>query len=312
MNLDADTAAELDRAVTPDRVEVHAVAGIILKATRNGIVNDGALRMKAVQELGGDAAFDAGYRHGRNHLQVSGPDSISRDDPLVTYHRLHYATQLAIDHLVRAGLPRPVKSAPPGATTVSVDTGGSRFGHRPFHPEPDSHTGHFIAASALPGLGPDLAIEPFLAGTDDLELEDRTRRCLHEAIDAHDTGLELAAANLLAAVVEGAWYAVGGAHPQPPTKLTDALERDQTAKVMQLVSDWLRGGATQAQKVRCDEVHAFASLMRSVRNYGVHPRTKVDDGIEAHFTSSAVAVLIMQVPHHVRSLHELRDAALER
>lgn len=313
MSLSPDLAQQLDAAATPSRQEIEKAVDVVLRRVGTEKTATRELQAAVVEELGGSDILAAGQRHGRNELHVEGPDSFDRDTPIVAYHRLWYAGLLAVERLRRTGLITPVENSNPGwYTSISIRRGGHGFGHRPPHPSPSHSQGSYVATRALPGEEIDPGLERFLAGVDELGLNDRGVRCLREAIDAHARGLHLASCNLLGAVVESAWFEVGEAHPAPNDKLRNALKNDRTALVIDLVAAWLRESASDGEKSRVDEVVAFAGFMRTLRNYGIHPRPDVDDGLEPHFFDSPNAVLVMQAFHHVRALHALRDARLAR
>jgi hypothetical protein len=73
---------------------------------------------------------------------------------------------------------------------------------------------HRLRQQDLWGIEADI----FIADLAPLNLDPRTQRSLREAIQSYHRSVFLAAASLLGAAVEGAWYAAGrDCDPQPPT-----------------------------------------------------------------------------------------------
>lgn len=135
----------------------------------------------------------------------------------------------------------------------------------------------------------------------------RGARCYQEAVVAFRRGLYLAASNLLAAASEAAWYGLGElleARGVAGTSLRNALDSDNTAKVIQLVTQDLQ--AVGGLRTIMSELQAQAIHLRDLRNYAVHPRGDDDPQREANFTEPGCLSLLMLTR---RNLERLRDAA---
>ena len=140
-------------------------------------------------------------------------------------------------------------------------------------------------------------------------------RCLREGLLAHRRGLHLAAANLLAAASEAAWYRVAerliDADPtMQGGKLYEAVSADRTAEVLRLTSEKLRESAGGRAANVVPEVQAHGARFRDLRNYGLHPREDISDRQEHAFTEAGCALLFMDAHRYLGNLAELADAAV--
>ena len=144
-------------------------------------------------------------------------------------------------------------------------------------------------------------LEPtlFVEGLETLELDQRARRALDEALRAYRRGLYLACTSLLGVVLEAAWYSAATALV-PSGQLLQAVEQERTARMQQLLSERLKvGGVAPTLPF---ELLAFAALLRELRNYGVHPAGEINDDLERYFTEEAAGLLILQTHHHLTKL----------
>lgn len=144
-----------------------------------------------------------------------------------------------------------------------------------------------------------LDADVFAADLSDLQLDPRTIRCLQECLVAYRRGLYLAAASLLGAAVEGAWYTVAEQLREQEPRLVKPLNLNETTKVQRLVAERL--GAEH------QELLAHAGFMRDVRNYGIHPRPAEREQLERYFTEETCAYLILTSYHHLRRLGDLAE-----
>lgn len=136
------------------------------------------------------------------------------------------------------------------------------------------------------------------------------QRCIAEAFRAHRRGLHLAALNMLGAASEAAWYTLGERLRGQSLPLAKALDADtRTATVISAVHDLLGpmklpGGS----RVNLDELRAHATYLRDLRNYGLHPRGRVSDDLEHHFTEHAAALTFMTSHRYFMRLAAIADA----
>lgn len=154
-------------------------------------------------------------------------------------------------------------------------------------------------------LDPDV----FTADLSQLELDRRARRCIVEALAAFRQGLFLACASLLGAASEGAWYAAGERLRHLDTQLANALDSDNTAKVMTRVGEVIRQHGVPRAAV--DELHAQAALLRQLRNYGIHPRSDEADHLERYFSDSGAALLLMETYTYLMRLNDAVGSRLD-
>ena len=138
----------------------------------------------------------------------------------------------------------------------------------------------------------------FADGLESLALDDRGRRALEEALRAYRRGLYLAAASLLGVVSESAWYSAARRTQPHSNELAAAIDADRTAEMQRLLSEHFR-----ANKIRgTAELHAQASLLRELRNYGVHPAGEIEDDLERWFEEETVGLLLLQTRHYLLEL----------
>jgi len=95
---------------------------------------------------------------------------------------------------------------------------------------------HRLRQQGLWGIEADV----FITDLAPLGLDPRTERSLREAIESYRRGVFLAAASLLGAAVEGAWYAAAQ-RLRPTVPAVDQLaDSDRTAQLQGAVTDALR------------------------------------------------------------------------
>lgn len=141
----------------------------------------------------------------------------------------------------------------------------------------------------------------FIESLGEIDLEPRAERTLREALEAYRRGLYLGSATLLGAVSEAVWYWAGESLRDKSPKLAQALESDRTVEVQRLVAEVLRK-VKDLPKGLPDELVATATLLRDLRNYGVHPRAIEDQSLERHFTEETCGLLILNMRFYLARL----------
>lgn len=176
------------------------------------------------------------------------------------------------------------------------------------------------AYSLSPPLRTDPRPELLNAGVFDAQtagvLGQRGARCLSEGLTAHRRGLHLAAANLLAAASEAAWYRVAerllDADPTMRSgKLDQAVADDRTSEVLRLTAEKIREKAGRRAGTLVTEIYANAVRFRDLRNYGLHPREDILAEQEHAFTEAGCALLFMDAHRYLGHLARLADAAVD-
>ena len=157
---------------------------------------------------------------------------------------------------------------------------------------------HRLRQEGLWGLEPDI----FIADLAGLGLDSRTERSLREAIESYRRGVFLAAASLLGAGIEGAWYAAGQRLRSIAPQVDALVDGDRTAQLQSAVAAALRDALPGNRKWEADALSQFARLMRDIRNYGVHPRQVTDGDIEAYFTEDKCGLLFLEGHRHLKHL----------
>lgn len=227
-----------------------------------------------------------------------------RNTAVIRYVRCLYATQLVVARLAAQGTIVPLDK--PGSTHAEVrvpfESGGGMM----------TTSGQLsIAASAVvvpnrfmltPGLQvtadvPLLASEKWSEGIGPL-LTGRLPRLLDEALDAYRRGRYLSAATLIGSVAEGGWTRAGEMLRGRATKLDDALDEDRIAEVQKRLIELFR-----ANKIRsADDLSSFATHVRTVRNYGIHPNAADNDAAEQALTEVGCFSLMQRTHSHLISL----------
>lgn len=143
----------------------------------------------------------------------------------------------------------------------------------------------------------------FVADLSDLGLDSTTLSVLRESINCYRRQLFRASAVLLGVVVEGAWYTAAERAKHLSAELDRVLQDDlATAKVQKRLVDLLRKTKDLGKTVP-DELHSHASLMRAIRNYGVHPRPGQDEKeLERFFTEEGCGLLLLNSRQHLKML----------
>lgn len=291
--------------VQPTGTEIALAQRALLRQLSDGAARStDSLVSSAIVMLGAPPTVE---RH-NEAVNVEHVEMLDRDDPVLKHHRLRRAAMLALRRLEQSDLIARVDASQ--GSTVSVRTpsmaGGIQIGWAGIELGNDYQ---LIEADGEPA---DREPNLFLDGLDDLGLDDRARRCLHEAMGCYRRRLFLSCVNLLAAVNEAAWYAAGERHPRPDPGLKQALERDNTSEVMKRVSGWLKDGASNADKTRIDELYSHAAVMRALRNYGVHPRRAGSPELEEHFNEAAAGLVITRSRFYLLRLQEMTLRAATR
>jgi hypothetical protein len=145
----------------------------------------------------------------------------------------------------------------------------------------------------------------FMTDLSDLGLDSTTLSVLRESINCYRRRLFRASAVLLGVVVEGAWYTAAERTKHLSAELERILQDDlATAKVQNRLVDLLRKTKNLGKTVP-DELHSHASLMRAIRNYGVHPRPgQTEKELERFFTEAGCGLLLLNARQHLKTLSD--------
>lgn len=153
-------------------------------------------------------------------------------------------------------------------------------------------------------LDPDLLLEG-------LDLPARVGRVAREAAHAFRRGLPLAAANLLGAVVEGAWVHAARQLAPEAEKVEAALSREPTptiAEVQRRSIEALRSG----QSRRAEDLASVAALIRDIRNYAIHADREHDPDLDGWLDETGVITLFGAVRRHLRLLADAVSTCTSR
>jgi hypothetical protein len=217
--------------------------------------------------------------------------------------------ELAADGMLIAAGTAPLPGTPALTLTYNLPgySSGVQIGvHRPGVLSDVVRLPHRLRQHGLWGIEADI----FITDLAPLDLDPRTERSLREAIESYRRGVFLAAASLLGAAVEGAWYAVGQRLRPTVPAVDQHADSDHTAQLQGAVTDALRNSLPRGRKWEADSLSTFARLMRDIRNYGVHPRQMTDGDIEIYFVEDKCGLLFLEAHRHLKRLAEITAQAV--
>jgi hypothetical protein len=254
---------------------------------------------------------------GHPQIDLPGRDSVNAvvtaEHPVAAAIRADVTAREGLAELAADGMLIAAGTAPlPGtaALTLTYNLPGYSAGvhiqvHRPGVLSDVVRLPHRLRQQGLWGIEADI----FITDLASLALDPRTERSLREAIESYRRGVFLAAASLLGAAVEGAWYAAAQ-RLRPAASAVDQLaDGDRTAQLQAAVTDVLRTGLPGNRKWEADALSTFARLMRDIRNYGVHPRQQADGDIEIYFAEDKCGLLLLEAHRHLKRLAEITAQA---
>jgi hypothetical protein len=254
-----------------------------------------------------------------SHPQIDLPgrdsvkDVVTPKHPVAAAIRADVTAREALAELAADGMLIAAGTAPlPGnpALTLAYNLPGYSAGvrievHRPGVLSDVVRLPHRLRQQGLWGIEADI----FITDLAPLGLDPRTERSLREAIESYRRGVYLAAASLLGAAVEGAWYAAGQRLRSTVPAVDQLADSDRTAQLQAAITDALRNSRPGNRKWEADALSTFARLMRDIRNYGVHPRQQADGDIEIYFAEDKCGLLFLEAHRHLKRLAEITAQA---
>lgn len=309
MELDSERAAQFDECLVASAADVARAKTIILRQVAGGACSLEDLRTAVL-----DAEGISRHPERNQKIQMPWPDDPSwrpdPTDPVIARIRLLDAAEVALAQLAHSGVIDELGEVNNAYATVPIQRGGYGFGYRMARPGPRLAQGYGPSRRGDIAQIELLDVDIFTAELEPLGLDDRTRRCLDEALTAYRRGLHLSAVNLLGAVSEGAWYAAGELLRTRSTALATALDNDRTAKVIELVAAELAGTkGISTTEVR--ELQTHAAYLRDLRNYGIHPRGDSSASQEHAFSEHGAGLLLLQTHRHLVRLAQSTTLATE-
>jgi hypothetical protein len=299
-----ELSTRLEEVIRPTPTEVRRAKRSVMRLLDDGRAHRTAfLVISAAEDLGAPRAVNPVEVL---FLEAPDPSRIATDNTTVVFVRGRIAGRCGLAELAEVGLAMP-----------AVDPGGDEPHHDPFgegdlrigigHPggrfsvlidAPRPALAQAYIRSPLTEKEPKWYLDPdvFSEELAPLSLDERARRALRESLSAFRRGLYLASAALLGVVSEAAWYAAAEGLGKPG-RLEEEVRAERTAKVQELVAAQLRqrgaGSATLP-----DELLANASLLRELRNYGVHPAKSRDD-LERYFAEEECGLLLLRTHNYL-------------
>ena len=297
----------IEKAITPSRIDVVRAKRLILETLSTGDVVDRRTLQDAL------ASAEGAQSQSDTLIEIVTPeapaDSVSDDHPQIRYLRFRVAAVEATAELAAHGLLVAIDGEfrPSGHFTFKHQTReGSTTRTGTIHAElrlPALATAYRLSHNLLEKPPWFLDVDLFVADLTELPLSEQLRQILSEAFKAYRNGLFLACASLIGAVSEGAWYALAEPISGETGKLRQALDGDRTAHVQKLLADEFR--SVSRAGTGPEEVLAHASVLREIRNFGVHPRENPSDDLTGFFSEEACALLILNTHRYLVKLANL-------
>ena len=257
-----------------------------------------------------DVPTHLGYRP---KIEVPSGDDVDRivtsSHPIIAHFRLAWAATEALVDLVTLGLvvevanPPSYESSHPlldhDRASVSYQVAGHGSGTQLHPPFPPLGRAYRIVPRHLersPWFAePDLFVEDLA----ELGLDARGLRCIDEALAAYRRGLYLACTSLLGAASEAAWYAAGSQLRHLDDQLAKAIDNENTAKVITRACEVFRQHRSLGSVA--DDLASTSALLRTLRNYGVHPRADTAH-LERYFTEAPATTLLLETHSYLTRL----------
>ncbi|MFD6094592.1 hypothetical protein ACFWGN_20970 [Oerskovia sp. NPDC060338] len=316
MTTSQDIKGQLYVAAQPSTSDLIAAREIILDGLADGTslhAND------FVQRVLAPSGIDA---HGNEQIQVTrGSDgsrtTIDPNHPSLMRVRARAAVLEVLAELNANGVVVMVQGDSYNEVTDSVPVhevygGGSSTGNTSFPSRVPvfGHEGRWRLLRPEAHHRHQLARENLVDGLDDV-LGPRGIEVLREAVACFHAGRFLAAADLLAAASEAAWFVVGAAAHGHDGKLDDLVARGESAAdVIHRTDQVIRQQKALASQT-LNDVRAQAAHLRDIRNYGLHPVGAADADREDAFTEPGCAVLFMSARRYFTHLDNARLALLD-
>lgn len=306
-----DEIAVIRDAVTPSDVDIREAKQAIL-----GVLEDGNVT-RLMDLLTGVGSQQADERREAVHEDDVADPIRLREQPLVARRRMYIAGVTAIAELETGGLIVPHQR---------LDGGGGWDGRfetlrsLPFARRGSSGSVQLVDLAVPEPRGSAYRLDRRLLNVpqqahvidpelllEGLELPARVSRVAREASVAFRRGLPLAAANLLGAVVEGAWMAA--AHRLAPN--VDPVARALSREPFPTVADVQRRtveAIRHAQPRSAEDLATVAALIRDIRNYAIHVDRAHDPDLDGWLDETGVITLFGTVRRHLRLLADATTA----
>jgi len=250
----------------------------------------------------------------RPKVEVPSGDDVERivtsSHPIIAHYRLAWAATEALVDLITLGLvvevarPPSYESSHPlldhDRASVSYQVAGHGSGTQLNPPFPRLGGAYRIVPRHREQ--PPWFADPDLFAEDlaELDLDARGLRCIDEALAAYRRGLYLACTSLLGAASEAAWYAAGSQLRHLDDQLAKAIDNEGTAKVITRVCEVLRQQRSLGSVA--DDLASTSALLRTLRNYGAHPRADDTAHLERYFTEAPATTLLLETHSYLTRL----------
>jgi hypothetical protein len=306
--------AELvQEVVQPSRVEIVEAKRALLALVADGLVHSSDALVRALANSRG-VAMPAE----RSRLDIPSRDAMAETvtptHPILENIRLQIAATEALAELQAEGVLVAAErdSSKPWSQTVPYNVPWSMQGTSS-GVQLELHLPTLEQAYRLPHRLRDreaslFDAELFLDDLEDLGLTAQTRQIAEEALEAYRRGLFIACASLLGALSEGAWYSLGERIRGVSGKLDEALDKDATAVAQKQLADRMRDAV---KGTVADELFSQATLLRELRNFGVHPRVAPRADLMEYFTEEGCGLLIMMTRRYLQKLSDVARRTIE-
>lgn len=251
----------------------------------------------------------------RPKIEVPSGDDVDRivtsSHPIIAHFRLAWAATEALVDLVTLGLvvevanPPSYESSHPlldhDRASVSYQVAGHGSGTQLNPPFPPLGRAYRIVPRHLERSPWFAEHDLFVEDLAELGLDARGLRCIDEALAAYRRGLYLACTSLLGAASEAAWYAAGSQLRHLDDQLAKAIDNENTAKVITRTCEVFRQHRSLSSVA--DDLASTSALLRTLRNYGVHPRADDTAHLERYFTEAPATTLLLETHSYLTRLN---------
>lgn len=307
---------QLERLAAPTATDILEARTYIFDVLADGATHHENAMVAQMTRARGVAA--TAYNHVLVINSVQGgwtdPDP---NDPQLAISRVQGAVRAALATLAREGVVVPTEGNHTQTPTIDVNVqrasgSGSITGNTQIRINRDalpasSADCRWRLANAANNPRTQLARINIGSGLEAL-LGARGAEVLRAAMASFHAGHFIAAADLLAAASEAAWFGVGAAAVGHDEKLDRlVIGGDMVADVIERTTNVIASQKALPTNVRND-VRAQAARFRDLRNYGLHPVGDVDEAREAAFDEPGCAVLFMTAQRYFAHLQDASQA----
>lgn len=313
MSTPAGLAELLQEVAQPSGTEIVEAKRVVLSAVADGSVHSSDVLVRALADKRGVPMPAERSKLDIRSLDAM-PETVTASHPIIENIRLQVAATEALAELESEGIlvgaerDSSRRSSPLVSYSVPWSMQGTSSGVRLELQLPTLQQAYRLPDRLRQREVSLFDADLFLEGLEALDLTAQTRQIAEEALEAYRRGLYIACASLLGALSEGAWYSLGERLRGVSGKLDDALDKDATAVAQKQLADRIREAV---RGTVADELLAQATLLRELRNFGVHPRVAPRADLTEYFTEEGCGLLIMTIRRYLQKLSGVAERTID-